>query len=192
MEFAMTTILTKADITAIVEGIRAAGIPDSLNRWLSMTPEMWANNVRVRARLSKHAIGRREIKRDRRPSTAGLPRSLDGRDLEAAKGILAEARKEKEDAARAKIAARQEAGKRLARYREQMRKDAEVAKIGKKEAALREARELRTKGGAYVGTITTAKNGTTGIAPRKALGERKAPGGAKTPGKPAKGTSEAR
>jgi hypothetical protein len=143
--------LTKADIAATAEALRAAGVPDALNRWLRMTPEQWAENEKTRARIARSVIDRVPIreKRSRPLSTAGLPRSLEGADLEAAKAMLAADRKAKEQTGRDRKAARKEAGKRLARHREQIKhqtKECDVTqKIGTKEAALRDQREGNPK-----------------------------------------------
>jgi Protein of unknown function (DUF3489) len=190
--------MTQEEITAIAESLRTAGLPDALNRWLRMTPEQWAENERVRARLARSAIEVHGKGKTRRRPPAGLPRSLEGADLEAVRGMLAEDRRAAEATKRAKRKARKEAGARLARYREQVKHQKEsdmTQKIGTKEAALRDQRavgqEIKTDAGAHLGITTDAPNGTTGVKPRPRKATGKAKGAAKA-AKVAKGAAKAK
>lgn len=73
--------MTQDQIAEVAARIRALGVPDSLNRWLKMTPEAFAENEKARARIVKQVRDRAPVRHNEKPArstiSTGLPRGLE-------------------------------------------------------------------------------------------------------------------
>jgi len=127
--------MTPEQIQQNALAVRNAGIPDMLNRWLAMTPEAWAANVKAREKINR-AQNKGEVRElpkaeRRKAGSLLLPRSMD----DTARAILKEQR----------VLAEKKKQERFARLRE-LKEEKMAQKIGPREQALRDARASQTRG----------------------------------------------
>lgn len=170
----MNTATKELEIIQTAERLRELGVPDSLNRWLKMTPETLLANQRARAKINKqHADGApvRFERKSRSTISAGHAANLD----DAGKVLLKEVSK----------AARE---KKIARLRDlKERTSMSKTNVGPKEAQLRAARASdgtdteSTKPAGNVATDPKETKVRTKTTTKKADAKAKAKTAARTP-----------
>lgn len=153
---------TQAEIDAIAEQVRAAGTPDSLNRWLGMTPETLA--------VSETMIAR-QIAGDRKPrGVNAMPRTVGPkeqalRDLKT--GTAGAAPQQEETVAKKKAKTKTEAKSAPAKKKTDAKKDAQTKARTPVQEKAGTARRPNSKMGIIAGLLAR-KNGCTAMEVREA------------------------